>query len=128
MVAEIADEDTCQDECARTWRKVFGKDRDQGSVLQAAGLEKVPGFELRIRAQYAGAFREPTGLPPMRKDGGFRICTIPGAEPPHRSPYRLTPEEREVYKEKTQALLTKRLIRKLNSPYAALVLFVPQLR
>ena len=62
----------------------------------------------------------------MCKDGGFRIRTIPGVEPPHRSPYRLTPEEWEVYKEKTQALLTKQLIRKSNSPYATPVLFVPQ--
>ena len=33
-------------------------------------------------------------LPP---DSGFRIRTIPSADPPHRSPYRLTPEEWEVY-------------------------------
>ena len=52
--------------------------------------------------------------------------TVPGAEPLHRSPYRMTPDEWEVYKEKTQTLLTKRFIRKSNSPYAASVIFVPQ--
>ena len=87
-VAEIADEETYQDDCARTRCKVFDKDKDQGSELQAADLEKVPRFERRIRAQYADVFREPTGLPPMCKDDGFRIRTILGAEPPHRSPYR----------------------------------------
>ena len=109
---------TYQRDCARTWRRVFGKDSE--SELQAADLEKVPEIEQRIRAlyalppthkasdkykeevpeferkisaQYADVFREPTGLPPARKDGGFRIRTIPGAEPPHRSPCHLTPEE-----------------------------------
>ena len=57
---------------------------------------------------------------------GFGIRTIPGAEPPRCSPYHLTPEEWEVYKKKTQALLSKRLIRKSNPPYAAPVIFVPQ--
>ena len=124
MVAEITDEADFQQDCSRVWRKVFGKDRD--SELQAADLEKVPEFERKIRTQYADVFREPTGLPPARKDGGFGVRTVPGAEPPHRSPYRMTPEEWEVYKEKTQALLTKRLIRKSNSPYAAPEIFVPQ--
>ena len=53
----------------------------------------MPGFERRIRAQYAEVFKESTDLLPARKDGGFRICTIQGAEPPHRPPYRLAPEE-----------------------------------
>ena len=87
--------------------------------MQAADLDKVPDFKCKMRAQYDDVFQEPAGLPPARKDGGFRIRTIPGAEPPHRSPYRLTPEEWEVYKEKIQALLSKRLIRKSSSPYAA---------
>ena len=51
---------------------------------------------------------------------------IRGAELPHRSPYRLSRAEWEVDKEKTQALLTKLLNKKSNSPYAALVIFVPQ--
>ena len=38
------------------------------------------------------------------------IRTIPGAEPPHCFPYRPTPEEWEVYKEKIQALHSKWLI------------------
>lgn len=105
---------------------MFGKDVPVGAELQAADLDKVPEFERKIRAQYADIFREPTGLPPMRRDGGFRIRTIPGAEPPHRSPYRMTPEEWEAYWEKVQTLLSKRLIRKSSSPYAAPVIFVPQ--
>lgn len=87
--------------------------------LQAADLENMPEFERRIRAQYPDIFKEPTGMLPIRKDRGFRVRTIPSAEPPSRSPYRLTPEEREVYKKKAQALLPKRLIRKSNLPYAA---------
>lgn len=50
IVAEIADEETYQDECARTWRKVFCKDKNQGSEPQAADLEKVLKFERRVRA------------------------------------------------------------------------------
>ena len=104
----------------------IGKGTPVGPELQAADLDKVPDFERKIRAQYADVFQEPTRLPPARKDGAFRIRTIPGAEPPHRSPYRLTPEEWEVYKDKIQTLLSKRLIRKSSSPYAAPVIFVPQ--
>ena len=86
----------------------------------------MPEFERRIRAQYPDVFRAPTGLPPARKDDGFQIRTIPGADLPHRSPYRLTPDEWEAHKEKTQALFSKRLIRKSNSPYAALLILLPQ--
>lgn len=86
----------------------------------------MPAFERKIRTQYVDIFREPTGLPPARKDNGFRMHPIPGAELPHRSPYRLSRGEWEVDKEKTQALLTKLLNKKSNSPYAALVIFVPQ--
>ena len=126
MVAEIADEATYQQDCARIWQHVFGKGVPVGAELQATDLDKVPEFERKIRAQYADVFQERTGLPPMRQDGGFRIRTIPGAEPPHRSPYRMTPDEWEVYREKVQTLLSKRLIRKSSSPYAAPVIFVPQ--
>ena len=38
----------------------------------------------------------------------------------------MTPDEWEVYREKIQTLLTKRLIRKSSSPYAAPVIFVLQ--
>ena len=48
MVAGIKDEATYQDNCARTWRRVFGRDRNMG--LQAADLQKMPEFEKRIRA------------------------------------------------------------------------------
>lgn len=121
MVAEITNEDDFQKDCSKAWRKVFCKEPE----LQAANLQCVPEFEMRTRVQYAGVFREPTGLAPARMDGEFGIRTIPGREPPQHSPYRLTPDEWEVYKEKTQALLTKRLIRKSNSPSAAPVIFIP---
>ena len=126
MVAEITDEATYQQDCARTWQRVFGKDVPIGAELLATDVDKVPEFERKIRAQYADVFQEPTGLPPMRRDSGFRIRTIPGAEPPHWSPYRMTPDEWEVYREKVQTLLSKRLIRKSSSPYAAPVILVPQ--
>ena len=79
-----------------------------------------------MRAQYADIFQEPTGLPPMRQDGGYRIRTISGAEPPQWFPYRMTPDEWEVYWEKVRTLLSQCLIRKSSSPYAASVIFVPQ--
>lgn len=75
--------------------------------------------------QHIDVFKEPIGLPPTRKDGGIRIQTIPGTEPPHRSPYRLTPEEWEVYKDSTRVLLSGRLVRGSSWPYAAAVNFVP---
>jgi hypothetical protein len=48
---------------------------------------KIPEFKCHMRAQYQDLFKEPMGLPPARKDGGFRILTMLGIEPPHISPY-----------------------------------------
>lgn len=63
-----------------------GSSDKTGSSVNLKKAE-MPEFETKIRTQYADIFREPAGLPPARKDGGFRIRTIPGAKPLHRSPY-----------------------------------------
>src|SRR5258705_561488 len=130
MAVEINDEAAYKRDCARAWRQIFGKskkgDPSDTSELQATDVERIRAFEKKIHSMYPDLFVEPTGLPPARKDGGFRIRTIPGAEAPHRSPYRMTPDEWEIYKEKMNTLLSKRLIRKSSSPYAAPVIFIPQ--
>jgi hypothetical protein len=83
-------------------------------------------FEKRIRAEYPDLFEEPTGLPPERKNGGFRIRLIPGAQPPHKSPYRMTPTELKEYQRQILALRDRRAIRRSSSPYAAPAIFVPK--
>ena len=105
-VAEVVDEETYQEDCAEAWHEVFGDEVE----LHAIDITKIPEFERKIKEQYKTIFEEPMGLPPVRKDGGFRIRTIPGIEPPHKSPYRQTPAEWEVYKEKIATLMKKRLI------------------
>ena len=71
-VAEITDEATYQDDCAWTWRRVFGKDRN--TELQAADREKMSEFEMRIRAQYPDVFKEPTAYP------GTKVRRLPDTD------------------------------------------------
>ena len=61
-----------------------------------------------ILDDYANVFpRElPTGLPPQR-DLDHRIELVPGAEPPHRAPYRMSPKGLDELKKQLQDLTEK---------------------
>jgi hypothetical protein len=83
MVAEIVSEEEYQSDCAAIWME----------LSNAETSPDLKEFEKWIRKKYPDLFEEPTGLPPERKSGGFRIRLIPGAQPPHISPYRMTPTE-----------------------------------
>ena len=67
----------------------------------------------------------PIGLPPAR-EVDHRIDLIPGAEPPHRAPYRMSPQGLDELRKQLRELTKKRYIRPSVSPFGAPVLFVPK--
>ena len=67
----------------------------------------------------------PRELPPER-EVDHRIELIPGAEPPHRAPYRMSPQGLDELRKQLKDLTEKGYIRPFVSPYRAPVLFVPK--
>ena len=67
----------------------------------------------------------PAGLPPQRQLD-HRIELVPGAEPPHRAPYRLSPKGLDELKSQLRELTEKGYIQPSVSPFGAPVLFVPK--
>jgi hypothetical protein len=123
VIGEIVDEATFKADCAVIWAECMLVETAPGA---APGAKELLEFERRARVQYHDLFLEPEGLRPGRSGGGFLIRTIPGVEPPHRSPYRQTAVEWEEYKKQTTELLKKSKIRSSHSLYASPVRFVPK--
>ena len=67
----------------------------------------------------------PSGLPPAR-DIDHRIELVPGAEPPHRAPYRMSPQGLDELKKQLADLTEKGYIQPSVSPFGAPILFVPK--
>ena len=67
----------------------------------------------------------PIGLPPQRQLD-HRIELVPGAEPPHRAPYRMSPKGLDELKKQLRKLTEKGYIQPSVSPFGAPVLFVPK--
>ena len=80
-----------------------------------------------ILNQFSDVFpRElPTGLPPQRSLD-HRIDLVPGAEPPHRAPYCMSPKGLDALKKELQELTDKGYIQPSVSPFGAPILFVPK--
>ena len=55
-----------------------------------------------------------------------RIELVPGAEPPHRAPYRMSPQGLDELKKQLRELTEKGYIQLSVSPFRAPVLFVPK--
>ena len=66
----------------------------------------------------------PKKLPPSRDITGHTIPLQPGASPPYRAPYRLSPLELKEVKKQIQELLENKFIQPSRSPYGSPVLFV----
>ena len=81
----------------------------------------------KILSDYEDMFPEqlPKGRPPKR-EVEFAIKTEPGAAPPNRPPYRLSPKEHEELQAQIEDLLAQGHIRPSQSPYGAPILFVPK--
>ena len=76
-----------------------------------------------IKSQFADVFAEPSGLPPDR--GVEHVIPLePGAQPPFKRMYRLSPSELIEVKRQVTELLQKQLIEPSVSPYGAPLLFV----
>ena len=67
----------------------------------------------------------PVGLPPAR-EVDHRIDLVPGSEPPHRAPYRMSPQGLDELRKQLRELTEKGYIRPSVSPFGAPVLFVPK--
>ena len=65
------------------------------------------------------------GLPPQRQLD-HRTELVPGAEPPHRAPYRMSPQGLDELKKQLKDLTEKGYIQPSVSPFGAPVLFVPK--
>ena len=82
----------------------------------------------RIRSmvmEYAEVFKPIDSEPPDRGVAHV-IQTEPGAPPPYRRSYRMSPKELEEVKKQLDGLLKSGLIQPSTSPYGAPVLFVPK--
>ena len=66
-----------------------------------------------------------TGLPPQRQLD-HKIELVPGAEPPHRAPYHMSPQGLDELKKQLKDLTEKGYIQPSVSPFGAPVLFVPK--
>ena len=67
----------------------------------------------------------PGGLPPSR-ELDHHIELVPGAEPPHKAPYRMSPQGLDELKKQLADLTEKGYIQPSLSPFWAPVLFVPK--
>lgn len=96
--------------------------RPEGAALMSEATVEA------IKAEFADILVEelPPGLPPDRGLGYDIIPTIPGAKPPNRPLYRMSPRELEEVKRQVAELLEKGLIQESSSPYGSPVLFVPK--
>ena len=67
----------------------------------------------------------PAGLPPQRQLD-HKIELVPGAEPSHRAPYRMSPQGFDELKTQLRDLTEKGYIQPSVSPFGAPALFVPK--
>lgn len=78
-----------------------------------------------ILKEYADVFPEklPNRLPPSRTVD-HKIQLVPGAEPPSRAIFRISPKELEVLRKQLNELIANGYIRPSGCPYGAPMLFV----
>ena len=67
----------------------------------------------------------PARMPPQR-DLDHRIELVPRVEPPHKAPYRMSPQVLDKLKKQLQDLTQKGYIQPFVSLFGALVLFIPK--
>jgi hypothetical protein len=91
--------------------------------LAACGMPQFQTVLEDISVDYADVFEEPNSLPPER-DVSHCIVTEPGATPPYRPQYKMTPAEKAELSKQVSMLVDKGWVRPSVSPYGAPVLFV----
>ena len=109
--------------------KSFIQAQDQCTVAIGEDQTKTPYPEQvqEILNDFTDIFPRdlPAGLPPQR-DIDHRIDLVPGAEPPHRAPYRMSAKGLDELKQQLRDLTEKGYIQPSVSPFGAPVLFVPK--
>ena len=100
---------------------------DTMKEMVAKADRAVKGELSRVLEEYGDIFPEklPYGPPPKRLID-HEIEVVPGSEPPHKSPYRLSNAEMEELRNQVETLLEQGWIRPSSSPYGAPVIFVPK--
>ena len=120
IIRELDLESSCR-------RAASGSPRE-GSTYNTIGvvsneLAKMDKDMRNLLDEFQDVFCElPSGLPP-RRPIEHTIPILPGKEPPHRAPYRLTPDELQELQSQLKSYLDKGFIRPSASPYGAPVLF-----
>ena len=64
--------------------------------------------------------------PPPKRVIEHKIETMPGAVPPHKSPYRLSVAEQDELRCQIDTLLEQGWIRPSSSLYGSSILFIPE--
>ena len=98
------------------------------SIRSAAQAQTAPHTTLQtLLEEFEDVFpaKLPQGLPP-RRPVDHAIEVTPGAEPPHRRPYRLSGPELQELKAQLDEQLEAGIIQPSTSPYGAPILFVPK--
>lgn len=105
------------------------EDKPKVTVVDNSGL--IPELELKeLLNEFRSSVFSATGLPdvnevPPAGPLDFEVIpTLPGATPPYRKQYRLTPAERKELESRVKDLLAKGMIEPSTSPYSASILFV----
>jgi hypothetical protein len=94
-----------------------------GPAVQGASAHSQAKLQ-QLLQQYSNVFADlPPELPPER-NVAFTIPLQPGATPPARRMYRLSPKELEEVKRQITELLKKGFIEPSSSPFGAPILFV----
>ena len=68
----------------------------------------------------------PLGLPPVRQGHEFKIDLEDDVPRVHRPLYKMSPLELEEAKKQIESMLEHGFVRASDSPYSALVLFIPK--
>ena len=107
--------------------KESGPAKDTMKEMVEKADRAVRGELSGILEEYGDVFPEklPYGPPPKRMID-HEIEVVPGSEPPHKSPYRLSNAEMEELRNQVETLLEQGWIRPSLSPYGAPVIFVPK--
>jgi len=95
------------------------------NALSSEKQQDLPPEAKKLLSEFADVFPEdlPTSLPP-RREVDHRIELMPGATPPSRPTYRMSPVELDELKKQLQDLTEHGFIQPSKSPFGAPVLFV----
>ena len=116
-------------QCARASKKaqkcflVMVTEKETEVVIDPPPKQLSPALE-KVMHDYKRVFEEiPYGLPPDRGEG-HTIPLEPGAIPPFKRMYRMSPKEKLEVEKQVKSLMAKGWVEPSTSPYGAPVLFV----